>query len=95
MKALNHQREKGNLPVAKTQSLDGNDLTPVKPRSQSASRQRGVVPSAELVPMQFKMPREFVKAFKLAAVSHEMKLNELLKACFDAFNKDGKKGSKH
>ena len=73
--------------MAKTQALDGTDLAPVKPRAQSATRQRGVVPSAELVPLQFKMPREFVRAFKVAAASHDMKFNELLKACFDAFMK--------
>jgi hypothetical protein len=59
--------------MAKTQALDGTDLTPVKPHSQSATRQRGVVPSAELVPMQFKMPREFVRAFKVTAASNDMK----------------------
>lgn len=74
--------------MAKTQALDGNDLAPAKPRTQSATRQRGVVPSAELVPMQFKMPPEFVKQFKVAAATHGMKLNELLKACFIAFMKD-------
>jgi len=76
--------------MAKTQALDGNDLAPAKPRTQSATRQRGVVPSAEFVPMQFKMPPEFVKAFKVYAASHGLKLNELLKACFDAFMKASK-----
>lgn len=76
--------------MAKTQALDANDLTPAKPRTQSATRQRGVVPSADLVPLQFKMPPEFVKAFKLEAVKQEMKLNELLKSCFDAFMKTGR-----
>jgi hypothetical protein len=78
--------------MAKAQVLDGNDLAPAKPRTQSAAtRQRGIVPSAELVPMQFKMPPEFVKAFKIQAATHGMKLNELLKACFDAFNKESNK----
>lgn len=77
--------------MAKTKSLDSTDLAPVKPRSQSATRQRGVVPSAELVPMQFKMPREFVRAFKIAAASHDMKFNALLKECFNAFMKESKK----
>jgi hypothetical protein len=86
MKTCN-QGKKGKKPMAKTQVLDGTDLAPVKPRAQSATRQRGVVPSAELVPMQFKMPREFVRAFKVAAASNDMKFNELLKACFDAFMK--------
>lgn len=50
--------------MAKTQALDGNDFAPAKPRTQSATRQRGVVPSADPIPMQFKMPPDFVKAFK-------------------------------
>ena len=70
--------------MAKTQALDGNDLAPAKPRTQSATRQRGVVPSADQIPMQFKMPPDFVKAFKVQAATNGMKLNELLKACFDA-----------
>ena len=48
--------------MAKTKPSTGPTLRPVKPHSQSATRQRGVVPSAELVPMQFKMPREFVRS---------------------------------
>ena len=76
--------------MAKTQALDGNDLAPAKPRSQSATRQRGVVPSADLVPMQFRMPPDFVRAFKIQAASNDMKLNELLKACFDVFMKTSK-----
>jgi hypothetical protein len=76
--------------MAKTQALDGNDLAPAKPRTQSATRQRGVVPSADLVPMQFKMPPDFVKDFKIQAATQGMKLNELLKACFDAFMKASK-----
>ena len=76
--------------MAKTQALDGNDLAPAKPRTQSATRQRGVVPSADLVPMQFKMPPDFVKTFRIQAATQGMKLNELLKACFDAFIKESK-----
>jgi hypothetical protein len=40
--------------------------------------------------MQFKMPPDFVKAFKVQAATNGMKLNELLKACFDAFMKESK-----
>jgi len=73
--------------MAKTQALDGNDLAPAKPRPVSGTRQRGVVPSAELVPLQFKMPKEFVRDFKIAAARNDMKLNELLQACFTEFMK--------
>jgi len=74
--------------MAKTQALDGGDLVPAKVRALSATRQRGVVPSAELVPMQFKMPPEFVRAFKQAALDRNMKLNELLNTVFTDFMKD-------
>lgn len=68
--------------------LDGA-LTPRKTAApQSASRQRGVVPSSELVPLQFRMPPEFVKAFKQAALDRDMKLNELLNSCFQEFMKN-------
>jgi hypothetical protein len=78
--------------MAKTQPLDTADLAPV-PKSRSFSgtaRQRGVVPSAELVPMQFRMPPEFVKAFKQAALDRDMKLNELLNEVFTVFMKTSK-----
>jgi hypothetical protein len=64
--------------MAKTQALDGNDLAPAKPRTQSATRQRGVVPSSELVPMQFKMPPAFAREYKIQAAINDMKLNKFL-----------------
>ena len=70
--------------MAKTLALNGADLMNAKPRQDSATRQRGVVPSAELVPMQFKMPPEFVRDFKVYAASNGLKLNALLKASFNA-----------
>jgi hypothetical protein len=73
--------------MAKAQALDGADLVPAKVRSLSAARQRGVVPSAELVPMQFKMPPDFVRAFKQRALDRGMKMNELLNAIFHESNK--------
>lgn len=73
--------------MGKTVALSAADLAPNKPHAQSTSRQRGVVPSAELVPMQFRMPPEFVKAFKQAALDRDLKLNELLNVCFVEFMK--------
>ena len=64
--------------MAKAVALSAADLVPGKPRTQSVMRQRGVVPSAELVPLQFRMPPEFVRAFKQAALDRDLKLNELL-----------------
>lgn len=73
--------------MAKAVAVTAADLDAGKTRPQSAMRQRGVVPSAELVPLQFRMPPEFVRAFKQAALDRNMKLNELLKACFQEFMK--------
>ena len=74
--------------MAKTLALSSDDLTPAKLRPQSATRQRGVVPSAELVPLQFRMPPDFVRAFKQAALDRDLKLNEFLKVCFQEFMKN-------
>jgi hypothetical protein len=73
--------------MAKAVSLTGDDLTPTKARQETASRQRGVVPSAELIPMQFRMPPEFALAFRTEAAKRGMKYNELLQACFQQFIK--------
>lgn len=73
--------------MAKAVALSAADLVPGKPRTQSVMRQRGVVPSAELVPLQFRMPPEFVRAFKQAALDRDLKLNELLNEVFLEFIK--------
>jgi len=73
--------------MAKPTALSADDLNPEKPKTKSTSRQRGEVPSSELVPLQFRMSPEFVKSFKQAALDRDMKLNELLKKCFDEFMK--------
>ena len=73
--------------MAKAVALTAADLNPAKPRALSVMRQRGVVPSSELVPLQFRMPPEFVKAFKQAALDRDLKLNELLNECFQHFMK--------
>lgn len=76
--------------MPKAVSVTADDLAPTKARQQTSMRQRGVVPSAELVPMQFRMPPEFVRAFKQAALDRGMKLNELLETAFQHFMKTGK-----
>ena len=80
--------------MAKTQSLDSEDLLPSTVRTQTATRQRGVTPppvvAEELVPLQFKMPASFVKAFKRAALDNDQKLNQFLISCFNVFMKEGK-----
>ncbi len=74
--------------MAKTQSLRGDDLVVSTPRNNGSTLQRGSVPSSELVPLQFRMPAEFVQEFKQAALDRRIKLNEMLKVCFQAFMKE-------
>jgi hypothetical protein len=71
--------------MAKAVPLTANELNPTSKSPKAAMRQRGEVPSVELVPLQFRMPPEFVRAFKQAALDGGMKLNELLKECFDSY----------
>lgn len=73
--------------MAKAVAVTAADLDPGTARPQAAMRQRGVRRSADLVPLQFRMPAEFVRAFKQAALDRDMKLNELLNACFHEFMK--------
>jgi hypothetical protein len=73
--------------MAKAVAVTAADLSPTKLRQQTATRQRGVVPSADLIPLQFRMTPEFVRAFKQAALDRNMKLNELLNSCFNEFIK--------
>lgn len=78
------------MPKAVPIPLSGDDLIVQKPRQAQAGamRQRGVVPSAELIPLQFRMPPEFIQQFKQAALDRRMKLNELLNVCFQQFMKN-------
>jgi hypothetical protein len=81
--------------MAKKQNVfQDDDLTPATTRNQTAMRQRGVVPSSELVPLQFRMPPDFVRAFKQEALDRGEKLNELLNTIFQHFMKTSK-GMEH
>jgi hypothetical protein len=50
--------------MAKVQRLVGNDLSPKLEPPASTGRQRGQVPLDSLVPIQFRMPPDFVREFK-------------------------------
>lgn len=75
--------------MAKSTSLSSDDLMIKSLNTSGASPQRGatekLTPSAELVPIQFRMPPDFVRAFKQEALNRDEKLNEFLKTCFHAF----------
>lgn len=39
----------------------------------------------ELMPLNFRLPASFRREFKTYAARHDMKLNELLRRCFEAY----------
>ncbi len=55
--------------------------------TRRSRKKHQTVPSAELVPLQFRMSPDFVKAYKQAALDRNMKLNELLEVIFIDFTK--------
>jgi hypothetical protein len=66
------------------------DSLATTPNLGKSRRQRGAVPSSELVPLQFRMTPDFVKSYKQAALDRDMKLNELLEHVFDEFMQTAK-----
>ena len=77
--------------MAKILGLNETDLEE-KVTTQTRSTGRKIsVPTRQLVPLNFKMPHDFVKRFKRAALERDMKLNELLEMSVESFiGRDGK-----
>ena len=62
------------------------------PASDMATRAASPAPAAperakgeELVPLNFRIPASFRREFKTYAARNDMKLNELLRHCFDTY----------
>jgi hypothetical protein len=43
---------------------------------------------ASLTPLNFRIPASFRREFKTYAAKHDLKLNELLRRCFDAYRRE-------
>lgn len=78
------------MPKPKTLTGDELNVAPIRPLA--ATRQRGVTPSAQYVPLQFRLRKETVKRFKLAALHRDMKLNQMLEFIFEEYMKNEKAG---
>jgi len=76
-----------NLVAVKGAAVPAHDgsarAAPPTPSSTPANPAR--VKNEELVPLNFRIPATFRRAFKTYAAEHDMKLNELLRHCFDAY----------
>jgi hypothetical protein len=74
--------------MAKAVALSAADLAPRKLRTERHAPTGRRTLCGELVPLQFRMSPEFLRAFKQAAPDRDVKLNELLTAEFNAFMKE-------
>jgi len=57
----------------------------------AATKPRGATKSSkavQIVPLQVRLPREEVKAIKVAAAEREQTISEFMRACFHAFMKN-------
>lgn len=61
--------------------------SPRKAPAPTNAQRRQRRPSDELVPLQFRMPPEFVRKFKLEALNRGMKLNQFFEFCFNHLRK--------
>ena len=55
------------------------------PAADGPTRSPEGTPAAKSTPLNFKLPDDFVLAFKRRAVDDRLKLNELLMRCFEAY----------
>jgi hypothetical protein len=61
------------------------------PQARPAARKPKAEPAEEkeanLAPLNFRIPASFRREFKTYAATHDLKLNELLRRCFQAYRK--------
>lgn len=57
-------------------------VSSVPPPAKAAGQGR-----EELVPLNFRLPASFRREFKTYAARHDMKLNELLRHCFESYRR--------
>jgi hypothetical protein len=68
--------------------------SPTLAASKGAARPTARKPSAEpeakepnLTPLNFRIPASFRREFRTYAATHDLKLNELLRLCFEAYRR--------
>lgn len=73
------------IPRAAPTELAKTPTPPPAAQHDQSGAQGQATKSAALLPLSFKMPREFDRAFRDAAYNNRLKLNELLEECFEAW----------
>jgi hypothetical protein len=81
-------------PIALTpETLRAPQITPqaATPARAPAAKVRAVPePKADQVPLQVRLPRETVRAIKVAAAERDQTISDFMLACFHAYMKSGK-----
>ena len=81
----------GGPPVAAAPPAAANTSQPPKAAVRSPARGK-VAPEPEakepnLTPLNFRIPASFRREFRTYAATHDLKLNELLRLCFEAYRR--------
>ena len=65
--------------------MPGRTSAPTVAAIVPAKPEQGEGRGEELVPLNFRIPASFRRAFKTYAAEHDLKLNELLRRCFEGY----------
>lgn len=82
--------------MAKAIALTAETLQTPQVTPQAATPARGPAPKAKAepkpvqVPLQVRLPRDEVRAIKIAAAQNDQTISEFMLACFHAFMQSGK-----
>ena len=78
-------------PVALTPALvEAPQITPQASTSARTAAKSAPAPKVEQLPLQIRLPREEVRAIKIAAAEREQTISDFMLACFHAYMKSGK-----
>jgi hypothetical protein len=58
-----------------------------RPAARKAKTEPAEEKEANLAPLNFRIPASFRREFKTYAATHDLKLNELLRRCFEAYRR--------
>ena len=81
------------MPKAEPLTPDALAVAQITPQAATAARGHPLreksepAPKAKQVPLQIRLPRDEVRAIKVAAAEHEQTISEFMLACFHAYMK--------
>jgi hypothetical protein len=77
-------------PVALTPALvEAPQITPQAATTPRSASKPPKAPKADQIPLQVRLPRDEVRAIKIAAAEREQTISDFMRACFHAYMKSG------